>query len=140
MKQLFFALIFLISTISFAQDSTKIKAETPRIVSRLEFGKVFQVADVELKFVEVVSDSRCPKNVTCVWAGEVVVLVDVYKDGKKVEQKKLTFNSSSQLQNQFANLFASEDLNISAYNVSPYPVYGEKIKSGNYYIQLEVKN
>ncbi len=140
MKQLFFVLVFLISFINFAQDSTNVKAETPKIVSRLEFGKVLQVDDVELKFVEVLSDSRCPKNVTCIWAGEAVVLVDVYKNGKKLEQKKLTFNPSSQLQNQFANLFASENLNISAYNVSPYPVYKEKIKPEDYYIQLEVKN
>ena len=110
-------LLILISSISFAQDSTNVKVETPKIVSKLVYGETLQINDIEIKFVQVLSDSRCPKNVTCVRAGEAVVLVDVFKNGKKIEQKELKFTPTSYLQNKIGNLFASKGLNISAINI-----------------------
>src|ERR1043165_1642145 len=40
----------------------------------------FDAADLEGKFVGIDSDSRCPSDVACVWAGEVVVRLSVRKD------------------------------------------------------------
>jgi hypothetical protein len=34
-------------------------------------------ADVEVGFIEVTADSRCPKDVTCIWAGEVKVRLSI---------------------------------------------------------------
>ena len=141
MKHLLLVLSLLITSVSFAQDSTGLlKVETPRIVSKLHYGENLQINDIELKFVEVLQDSRCPKNVNCIWAGEVIVLVDVFENGNKTEQKKLTLSPTSHLQNQLGNLFSSEKLKISGFNVLPYPVSGTKIKTEDYYIQLEVSD
>ncbi|WP_034060195.1 hypothetical protein [Lacinutrix jangbogonensis] len=123
-----------------AQDSTKVKAETPKIVSKLMYGKTITVEDLEFKFVSVESDSRCPKGVQCVWAGEAIVLIDVFKDGKKVERKRISFSPTAQLQNSLGNLYASEALNISGFNIAPYPEYKNKIKAEDYYILLDVRN
>ena len=140
MKTIFFIFTVLFSTLSIAQDSLNVKAETPKIVSKLRFGKLMKIGDVELKFIKVLSDSRCPKGVTCVWAGEAVVLVDIFKDGKKTEQKELTFSPKSHLQNKFSNILKSDELSISSYNILPYPKYGRKITNEEYYLQLEIHN
>ena len=116
-----------------------VKVEPPRIVTKLQFGKSYQLEELELKFVEVLQDSRCPKNVNCVWAGEVVVLVDIFENGNKSDQKKLTISSTSHLQNLLGNLFTSEALTISGFNVLPYPVSGIKTKVEDYYIQLDIR-
>ena len=116
-----------------------VKVEPPRIVTKLQFGKSYQLEELELKFVEVLQDSRCPKNVNCVWAGEVVVLVDIFENGNKSDQKKLTLSPTSQLQNLLGNLFTSEALTISGFNVLPYPVSGIKTKVEDYYIQLDIR-
>ena len=139
MKSFLFITFLILSNISFAQDSTNVKAETPKIVSKLAFGETIQFNDIELKFVAVLSDSRCPKGVNCVRAGEIIVLVDVFNNGKKVDQKELQFTPTSYLQKRITNLFASKTLNVSGYNVLPYPEYGNKIKTEDYYIQLDVK-
>ena len=33
--------------------------------------------DLTVTFVELIEDSRCPPDVVCVWAGQVMVLVDI---------------------------------------------------------------
>ena len=140
MKQILFFIALLITSFNFAQDSTTIKKATPpRIVTKLNFGESVQFKDISLKFVEVVQDSRCPKAVQCIWAGEVIVLVDVFKNGNKVEQKKLTINPTFSLKKQLGNLFSSEVLSVSGFNVLPYPVSSNKIEVEDYYIQLDVR-
>ena len=47
--------------------------------------KVNQIAilksdNIEIKFLNVTNDSRCPSDVTCVWEGEVKMSVNVVKD------------------------------------------------------------
>ena len=46
---------------------------------------VFEAEEFEVKFVGIDSDSRCPHDVACVWAGEVVVRLTVRKDGRTKE-------------------------------------------------------
>jgi hypothetical protein len=141
MKHLLYLFTFLISSVSIAQDSTQVViAEAPRIVSKLLYGEKTQFNNIELEFVEVLQDSRCPKNVTCVWAGEVIVLVDVFENGVKSEQKKLTLSPTSHLQDRLGNLFFSEEIKISGFNVLPYPVSGIKTNKEDYYIQIDITN
>ncbi|WP_452225575.1 hypothetical protein [Lacinutrix chionoecetis] len=139
MKHVLIAVTLLFAISGLAQDSTNVKAETPKIISKLMYGKAIQVEDLEFKFVAVESDSRCPKGVQCVWAGEAVVLVDVFKNGTKLEQKRITFSPTSKLQNLIGNLFTSESLKISGINIAPYPEYRNKIKAEDYYIMLDVR-
>ena len=37
--------------------------------------------DLVIKFVEVSEDSRCPKDVTCVWEGRVTAVVEISTGG-----------------------------------------------------------
>jgi len=140
MKNALFTLFLLFTAIGFAQDSTNVKVEAPKIISKLQYNAPIAIEGITLEFKEVVSDSRCPKNVSCIWAGEAVVLIDVIKDGKKVEQKKLVFNTASQYKTELLNLFSSEELDITAYSISPYPVSGSKIKAEDYVISLDVRH
>lgn len=44
---------------------------------------VFGQQELEVEFVRVVQDSRCPTDVTCVWAGEVEVEVSTRMDASE---------------------------------------------------------
>jgi hypothetical protein len=46
---------------------------------------VFDAADLQIQLVGIDSDSRCPSDVTCVWAGEVVVRLALRKDSRTRE-------------------------------------------------------
>lgn len=139
MKQVLFIIALLIANLNFAQDSTVTKKEMPtKNVAILNFGESLQFEDISIKFVEVVQDSRCPKNVTCIWAGKVVVLVVIYNDNKKLEQKKLTLSPTSQLQDIVGNLYASETLKLTVFNVFPYPDTKAKIDMNDYYLEIQI--
>ena len=48
---------------------------------------VIKDENLEVQFVGISSDSRCPSDVTCVWAGEVVVQLAVRSDSKTTQHE-----------------------------------------------------
>ena len=48
--------------------------------------------DYEIRINKVISDSRCPEGVNCVWAGEVELVLFIYKENNIVKEEVLTFN------------------------------------------------
>jgi len=77
MKLLF---IILIPVIIFGQN-IQTSNDSTILVSKLNYKKSISIEDINLKFEEVLSDSRCPKDVECVWAGEAKVLIEIYQNG-----------------------------------------------------------
>ena len=45
----------------------------------------FKAEGLEVKFVGIDEDSRCPNDVTCVWAGEVVVRLTLRRNSRNKE-------------------------------------------------------
>lgn len=88
-----------------------------------------------VEFKKVIEDSRCPSNpgITCIWEGEVKVLVEFYENGKS-KGEKLISNSGISI----AEYFNTEELNINGFVVSPYPESWKKIKPEDYRLSLEV--
>ena len=79
------ALAALAVLISLAACQPQSRAATPEATPEatpgtvvLGFGDEATVApSTQLRFVRVVNDSRCPKGVQCVWAGEVTIEFEV---------------------------------------------------------------
>lgn len=137
MKLYLIALFVFLSGHLVAQDSTTVKA--PKIVAKLPLGKTYTLDQVELVFVDVLSDSRCPKDVTCVWAGQAVALVEVYKDQVLIERKEVVFEPGKNTNLNLKTLCANKGLRVLANNLLPYPEQSqEKIKKEAYYLQLEI--
>ena len=59
--------------------------------AELGVGDSFRVPGraLSIQFVRVVSDSRCPKGVTCIWEGDAVVAVRVIADAVEPETLEL---------------------------------------------------
>ena len=53
-------------------------------------GETASVGGIRVRPVELLEDSRCPASVQCVWAGQVRVLVDVYRADGAHQQRDLT--------------------------------------------------
>ncbi len=82
---------------------------------------------------KVVSDSRCPEGVTCVWAGEVSFVVSVYKDKKFVED--VTFSSANREQN--LELFSKYlGKKVTSVGVLPYPKQGVSVDPRSYVLKI----
>lgn len=128
-RTLFFLLSFLFFSVSFfAQSEIKITSKkcNPKAGYGFQLTKVFE-------------DSRCPEGVTCIWAGEVSVVLKVYKNKKFFELKTLTFNAKNKEENfnWFAKYFTKR---IKSITVNPYPKEGQIIKVKNQYISIVFEN
>ena len=123
-----------------SQDTTNVKIETPKIVTKLLIGDQVKVADIEIRFVEVLEDSRCPKDVNCVWAGEAKFVIELYEDNKFLEKKILIITPTSYLHEKLPIVFSSKDSEISLFNLQPYPNFRTPIKKEDYYLQLIFEN
>src|SRR5437867_704588 len=96
--------------------------------------KVKQTAHIEsagldVTFVNVTEDSRCPSDVTCIWAGKVSVVVDV-KAPDRSSQLTLTLSGGQSEAKSFDNY------SIRLADIQPYPESTKKIAPSDYVVTL----
>jgi hypothetical protein len=84
-----------------------------------------------VKFVDVTEDSRCPKGVTCIWAGQVTCAIEVAINGKLTGQK-LTVTGGGPAVSQPVDGY------LFAFTVEPYPEAGRQIARADYRLKLTV--
>jgi hypothetical protein len=128
MKKLVRVLFFLNFIFAFAQSEIKI---TPK--------KCIPKKGFHLKLKSILNDSRCPEGSTCIWAGEVSVVVEVYNDKKFVEEKTLTLNSKNREENNswFGKYYSKK---IKSISILPYPKKGVIVKDKKKYIKIAFEN
>ncbi len=88
---------------------------------------------LRIKFVNVENDSRCPKDVTCVWAGNAAVQFRL-SIGRK--NKMVTLNTSGNA--KFTPEIEYQGYLVKLVDLSPYPLSKQKIAAGDYIATLLV--
>ena len=79
---------------------------------------------IKIKFVDLIEDSRCPPDTTCVWAGNAKISVQLSKNGKK---KILEMNSGMSPKTvQF------EGYDITLTKLTPAPASNIRIRKDGY--------
>lgn len=111
--------------------------ESPSLV--LKTGEQAMIGNLAIKFKKVISDSRCPKGVTCIWAGEAKVLVGVYEDNRLVGEEILTLTTAGSEISGFGDYFSAMNLQVIGGNLQPYPVIGQKTVMEDYCLRLQFK-
>ncbi len=85
---------------------------------------------MEIKFIDVITDSRCPTGVECIQAGVVTCETEITKDDVKTQlilsEAGTTINNTT-----FQNY-------TFTFRVSPYPETGKKIAKSDYRLYLTV--
>jgi hypothetical protein len=88
--------------------------------------------DISIKFVSVATDSRCPKGVTCIWAGEAKCNMRVTQNGQ-TRDVILTQSGSTESQMQgFAGNYGV------TFSLSPYPESGHTINPAEYVLSIRL--
>ncbi len=89
-------------------------------------------SDLEITFNRVIEDSRCPKGVECVWAGNGKVEISIQFDGTEFRVYEL--NTSLE-----PDEIKAGNYRIRLLKLQPYPVKDEEILPEKYRILLVVK-
>lgn len=126
----------MISIFALAQSP---KAQKVKYISIKQKGYLHQ-RGFQLILKTIITDSRCPEGVTCIWAGEVTAVVSVYKDSKWIEDRTLVFSLKNEEDNKkwFAGYMSKKHRNIKSIVVLPYPKEISKINPEKYYLKIGV--
>jgi hypothetical protein len=69
---------------------------------------------------KIVSDSRCPIGTNCIWAGELIMELSVWKDNKINETLVLTFSPTSKDENMaWFGKYIPNTKKLIKYQISP---------------------
>ncbi|HEX9918958.1 MAG TPA: hypothetical protein VGA87_07320 [Pyrinomonadaceae bacterium] len=103
----------------------------------LSVGQEASTADgkLKIKFVSVAEDSRCPKGVNCIWAGNARVVLQVGRTGGT--PVKLELNTNPREATDGAGNGYGQYL-IKLVEVAPYPVAEQPIRPQSYAVTLVV--
>jgi hypothetical protein len=95
-------------------------------------GKTVTVSGAELnvRFVAVGDDSRCPRDVTCMWAGEVKVRLDIGEGSKPIRSVEIAEGGNAEV----------GAWRVTVVRVEPQPVSTAKIAAGDYRVTLSMSN
>ncbi len=102
---------------------------------KLKVGRQVTVKGTKLRirFVAVENDSRCPSDVTCVWAGNAAVQLQL---GTGRGSKTVTLNTSKS--SSFAGETEYQGYKVKLVELSPYPRSDRKIGRRDYTATLLV--
>lgn len=125
MKPILFIITFLMTIPLMAQDDKPINV--PQIAVKVGLNNTVNFDDVAITFLEVLEDSRCPKNVECIWAGEAKVLVRITSKNGDTKEETIVFKNGAavvaeqfNIALQFLQLSPYPDANIPKNEQAPY--------------------
>ena len=108
-------------------NSTTTQTQNPYGKVTLKVGQTAIFADNSIKLVRIFDESRCPTDVTCVWAGTV-----------KVEIISVSALGSATATILLNKTFTTEAEKITFLEATPYPKTGTQIQQGDYQVTFEV--
>ena len=87
--------------------------------------------DLKVKFIDVISDSRCPRGAICVWEGEASCLIEITNEGyifrKVLTQPGLSGPAKTSLIGYKI-----------AFDLHPYPETGRTTNKQDYHLGLVI--
>ena len=102
----------------------------------LKYGKTayLPTENIKIKFSKFIQDSRCPTKVTCIWQGQVIIGLDIIKNGKQVSTLTLTLiPGRDALPIQLIDKYT-----VTVKEVSPYPQSEKAIALKDYIVKIVV--
>jgi hypothetical protein len=132
MKNILFAVMLIFSFSLFAQNNNDVS------YLKIKQNSCIKKKGNSLVFKEVLSDSRCPEGVNCIWAGEIKVVVAVYLDKNFIKEETLIISGKNSQENiaWIMQYLPAAKRNIESINVLPYPKEGVKIKPKKYFLHI----
>ena len=88
--------------------------------------------NLAIKFIEVISDGRCPRGAICIWAGEASCLIEITTHSESSRKVLIQSGLSGPSKTSFANYEITFDL-------QPYPEVGKAPDKKNYRLRLVIR-
>jgi len=134
----YFSYIFLLFPF-LASCQSEAPCDTYQLNAPIEIGfnKTISFCDesISITFSKLISDSRCPENVVCVWQGLAEIEVLVNLDGQEKTFRLSTYPPFNNIPSEV--IFG--DYHFGLQNVFPYPNTSKSHRENDYSIQMLVE-
>ena len=121
MKTILTFLLLIFALPSTAQEEG---VTSPEIAVRVPLGQTVTINGVNVHFGKVIEDSRCPKNVTCVWEGRAIVEVTASANDKETEPMPVILGKVMANEAESKVFYENDAFIIKAVALTPYPEAG----------------
>ncbi len=129
-KIIFMFCVFFLPVLAFAQgEKDSAMVERVKLDIDLEVGQDLLFGQTKVRFLKVISDSRCPRQVTCIWAGEAKVLLGIELKGEYFEREVVISGSGAELP-------LAEDFLMQVSHLRPYPETAKGIDPRQYCLRF----
>tara|TARA_B100000809_G_scaffold266504_1_gene329547 strand:+ start:7799 stop:8212 length:414 start_codon:yes stop_codon:yes gene_type:complete len=135
-----FKLVLLLSLITLIGYSQEPSVRSPKILMKIPLGKSILLEHHTIKFVEVLEDSRCPKDANCIWAGRAKILVEISLEGMETIQKEIIFGKVNPNESDYLFLVNTSLKKASAYQLNPYPSSEYNLDTKEYVLLIAIEN
>jgi len=135
-KLLLFFLLLLACAYTTVEAQTVFTKDSLSVSSSIGFQEKVDFEDYQVKFKTLISDSRCPKDVMCIRAGEAKVLLSIYKKGSFVQDKEIRIDASGYVMEETNLAYTAEDFKIYGMTLSPYPKTTNGIPEKDYKLEI----
>ena len=99
----------------------------------LKIGETVDItSDFQITLINILDDSRCPSDVTCIWEGTVSAEINMIKDGEG-RKYVIPIGLADGMESQII-----DDFYVMLYDVKPYPISTKQIESSEYVATLIV--
>lgn len=119
-------IFFVLALFPFAVSAQEVPVN---LIVDLEPGQGIDLEQTNVKFLKVTADSRCPKQVTCIWAGEAKVLLGITLAGKYFEKEVVVSGTG-------AEFGLTKDLQVLVSHLRPYPETAKGIAPDEYCLRF----
>ncbi|KXI27146.1 hypothetical protein [Paraglaciecola hydrolytica] len=123
-----------VNTTDIASQSIKqhpaANAEETTETLELHFAQVIQFQNINLRLIDI-EDSRCAIGVTCIWAGQMVVKLEVSNGKGEPTQIKLIHKREPVVVDVFG-------YSMGLLNIDPHPKKDKVIQASEQIVQLEI--
>jgi hypothetical protein len=121
---------FVSQDMVFADSNNPLHGFTTQFQLKVAQSFLLESDGIKITLLNITSDSRCPSDVTCIWQGESISLVNIVKNNQNVGNFNLTsITGQKNTVVQFANGYF-----MHVVNVEPSPMSGKKISSSDYLV------
>ena len=138
MKSFLLACVLCLASF-FSEAQGEIVKDSLRFSTVISLNEKVDFEDYQIKFKNVITDSRCPKSVMCIRAGEAYVLVSIYKNGDFIEDKKIRIDASGYVMASTNLVLDAKDFKIYGFALTPYPVDTNDTLEKDYELEIVIK-
>lgn len=103
---------------------------------KLHFGTSIMInKDISFTFKALSGDSRCPKEVMCVRAGEAIATLEIMKNGELLATTDLKFYPHGVVE-ELSKILSEYKINVTTLKLLPYPTPGGDRLKSSYHIEF----